>query len=658
MRTAVAGIGGRSGRLIFRLLAHHNSLKQLCRALVPSLAVVLLSLAQTPAAALTPPGVPMTVAVDATEVTRGLLHVRETIPVAAGPLTLVYPKWIPGEHAPNGPIANLATLEIQANGTRLMWRRDPVDMYAFHVDVPTGASALDVSFDFLGASMGQYSSARLAAPTTMVLTWNKVVLTPAVDDYSKLEIAPSIQLPGVDWQFGTALEVAAQNGASLKFAPVSEEQLIDSPLDAGVNVKKWPLGSIDGAPVELDVFADTQAQLAASDATITKFRNLVAEMKALYGARHFNHYTFLLTVSDVLPGEGVEHHQSSDDGTDGDFLIDPASLAGDGDLLPHEFNHSWDGKYRRPADLATPNLQVPMQDDLLWVYEGMTQFYGELQAARSGLRTKEQWLDGLALTYAELDTTSGRLTRPLLDTAVSAPFLYGAGRQYESLRRSVDFYPEGALMWLEADVTIAKLSHGRKSLDDVARRFFGQTDSGPKVVPYDRDDLIAALNAVQPYDWRAFLATRADAVTPHPPDPFDAAGWHVVYRAEPSAFAKVLGGRYKRLDARYSLGFTANGEGVIADVLAGSPAAKAGLGPGLKIAAIDTRSFDRGGQDQLDAALRAAQSGPPVVLLVVGGEVYRTIVIDYHGGPRYPHLERLPRTPDLLSAVAAPRRAP
>ncbi len=605
--------------------------------------------AQTPAT--------MTLAVDASEVTRGLLHVRETIPVAPGPLSLVYPKWIPGEHGPNGPISNLATLAVSAGGAPLTWRRDPVDLYAFHVDVPAGVSSLDVSFDFLGSSVGQYSSARLASPTTMVLTWNKVLLAPYVADYRTLQVAPSIRLPGADWQFGTALTVASQQGADVTFAPVSEEMLIDSPLDAGINVRKFPLGAINGAPVELDVFGDTQAEVDANDGTIGKFRNLVAEMRALYGARHFNHYTFLLTVSDVLPGEGVEHHQSSDDGTDGEFLIDPpASLARDGDLLPHEFNHSWDGKYRRPADLATPNLQVPMQDDLLWVYEGMTQFYGELQAERSGLWTKQQWLDSLAGTYAYLDSTTGRLTRPLLDTAVSGPFLYGAGRTWESMRRSVDFYPEGELMWLEADVTIQRLSRGRRSIDDFARAFFGRTDTGPIVLTYTRDDVIAALNAVQPYDWRTFFAQRVDAIAPHPPDPFDAAGWHVVFAPEETAFAKLQGGRRRSLDARYSLGVSAQSDGTIADVIAGLPAAKAGLSVGQKIVAIDGRAAGRDMQDQLDTALKAAQHGPALHLLVVGGDVYREYAIDYHGGPRFPRLERVGGTPDLLSAIAASRR--
>ena len=596
--------------------------------------------------------VSMTLAVDASEATRGILHMHETIPVSAGPLVLEYPKWIPGEHGPNGPIPNLATIVMTAGGSRLAWTRDLDNMYAFHVTLPAGATTLDVTYDYLGAQGGQYSSSRLATPNLLSLTWNKVLLTPHEDDYRTIQIASSLTLPSADWKFGTALETASRTGATVSFKPVTLEMLVDSPLDAGINVRTWPLGEIDGAPVELDAFADTPDELDASDKTIEKFKNLVREMKANYGARHFNHYTFLLTLSDVMPGEGVEHHQSSDDGADGAFLTDEMALAGDGDLLPHEFNHSWDGKYRRPYDLATPNLEVPMEDDLLWVYEGMTQFEGTLQAERSGIWTKDQWLQTIAGYYASLDTTTGRLTRPLVDTATSGPFLYGAPRQWGSARRGVDFYDEGALLWLEADEIIMRESHGKKSIEDFCHAFFGPPDTGPKVVPYHRADVIAALNAVQPYDWTDFLRTRVDAVAPHPPDPFTLGGYKLVYLDHPAKGA-LARGRYRGLDARYSLGISAGPDGTIGDVIQGSPAAKAGIGPGMKLAGIDGRTLT-GGQQQLDAALKAAEHGGAVTLLLTGGNVYREVSVPYAGGPRYPQLERVSSEPDRLSAIAKP----
>jgi predicted metalloprotease with PDZ domain len=599
---------------------------------------------------------PIALHVDASRAVQGLLAMHETIPVSSGPLTLMYPRWIPGEHSPSGPIPNLAGIQIHGGGQTIPWTRDLVDLYAFHLDVPAGVTSLDVDFLYLAANGGNYSSARTSTPNLLSLTWNKVILTPKVQDYADQIIAPSLTLPGADWKYATALETVTHSGADVTFKPVTQEMLIDSPLDAGINARTWHLGTFNGAPVDLAAFADTPEELNASDKTIAKFRSLVTQMKGVYHYRHFNHYTFLLTLSDVMPGEGVEHHQSSDDGTDGDFLTDDNALIADGDLLCHEWNHSWDGKYRRPFDLATRNLQDPEIDDLLWVYEGMTQFYGELQAERSGIWTKQQWLDGLAGTYAYLDSTRGRDWRPLLDTATAASVLYSAPRQWEFERRSVDYYPEGELMWLEADVIIRRLSQGHKSIDDVARLFFGNGhDTGPIVDTYDRADIIRALNTIQPYDWAGFLHRRIDEIAPHPPDPFTAGGYKLVYSDEPSAMEKIQNGGRKEIDLVYSLGIDVRADGTVVDVVPGSPAYQAGIGPGIKIAAIDGRALTSG-QAQFDDALKAHRSGPPLRLLVVGGDVYRELSIDYHGGPRYPHLQRLAGTPDELSAIATAYR--
>jgi predicted metalloprotease with PDZ domain len=614
--------------------------------------VAALGVAVMPQAASSQPAgtAPILLQVDASNAVQGVVRVHETVPATGGPLTLVYPKWIPGTHGPNGPIANLGGLTVRANGATLPWKRDLVDLYAFHVDVPAGTSALDVSFAYLAATSG---GSRLASPNLMSLSWNEVVLTPQVDDYRKTMLAPSLRLPSAAWKYATALETTSAKGADLAFAPVSLEMLVDSPLDAGVNERTFDLGTFNGAPVTLSAFADTPEQLAASDKSVGKLRNLVTQMRALYRNRHFAHYTLLLTLSDVMPGQGLEHHQSSDNGTVGNFLTDEDALTGHGDLLAHEFNHSWDGKYRRPLDLATPNLQVPMEDDLLWVYEGMTQFYGNLQAERAGLRTQAQWLDGLALNYAGYDNEHGRLWRPLVDTATASPFSYGTRGAWASERRGADYYSEGELMWLEADVLIRKLSGGKRSLDDVARAFFGQgRDTGAQVVTYTRDDVVAALNASAPYDWRAFLAKRVDAVAPHPPDFLTGSGYRLVYTATPSGYEKLANEQRKNLDLRYSLGIMGNREGAIVDVVPESIADRAGIGPGEKIVAVNERAFT--GQEQCDAALRAAQPGGATRLLLTAGSVYRTVTLEYHGGPRYPHLERVAGTPDVLGAIAKP----
>ena len=625
-----------------------------------ALACALLSLIAPPSArAQDAAGAPIALHVDASRAVQGWLSMHETIPVAAGPLTLEYPKWIPGEHSPSGPIANLAGIVVRANGTAIPWTRDLVDLYALHVDVPSGVTSLSVDYVYLGAQGGNYSSNRLATPNLLSLTWNKVLLTPRVADYGRQTIAASLTLPGADWKYATALTTAAHSGANVRFAPVSQEMLVDSPLDAGINSRTWDLGTFNGVPVSLAAFADTPEQLDARPEAIAALRKLVTEMHGLYRYRHFDHYTFLLTVSDVMPGEGVEHHQSSDDGTGGSFLTDRAAFVTEGDLLPHEWNHSWDGKYRRPADLAVRNLHDPEIDDTLWVYEGMTQFYGELQAERAGIWTEQEWLDTLAMTYAQLDAQRGRDWRPLLDTATAASLLYAAPRQWSGYRRGVDYYPEGALMWLEADELIRKLSGGQRSIDDVARAFFGNGhDTGVQVVPYTRADIVAALNAVQPYDWAGFLHARLDVVTPHPPDFLTGSGYRLVYTDTPNDKQKLTSGNGPRagIDARYSLGLSAMRDGTVVDVVENAPAFKAGIAPGEKIVAIDGRALNAGrGQTQLDDALKAHRSGTaPLRLLLSGGDVYREVTIDYRGGPRFPHLERVAAASDELGAIAKP----
>jgi predicted metalloprotease with PDZ domain len=622
------------------------------QALVMAALVFASALVPTPAPAQAPPTHKVALHVDATDAPQGILRMHETFAVIPGALTLVYPRWVPGEHAPNGPIANVVDLTLRAGATNLTWQRDPVNLDAFHVEVPQGVSSLEVEFAFVNSPASGSSLPRLSTPNMLCLEWNKVVLTPQADDQRTVVITPSITLPSPAWKYASALETNAASGAEISFKPVTLETLVDSPLDAGTNARTFALGTWDGAPVSLAAFADTPEELAASDETVKKLRGLVAQMHALYGNRHFRHYTFLLTLSDEMPGEGLEHHESSNNGTVGDFLTSAPALVTESDLLPHEFNHSWDGKYRRPVEMTTPNLQAPMIDAGLWVYEGMTQFYGQLQAARAGLRNEQQFLDGLALAYAQLDTEHGRLADPLIDTAIASSIRRGMPA-WSAERRSQDYYSEGELLWLEADVITRRRSGGKRSLDHMARAFFGAGhDTDPQVVPYTRDDIIAALNAVQPYDWRSFLAQRLDAIAPHPPNPFAAGGYRFVYGETPSGLEKIGNEQRKMLDMRYSLGIVARRDGTIVDVLTDSPAGRAKLAPGMKILAVDERTLKD--QEQIDAALKAAKQGAPVTMIVVGGDVYRSVSFDYHAGPRYPHLERVPGTPDVLGDIAKP----
>jgi predicted metalloprotease with PDZ domain len=613
-----------------------------CRALAVAIAAFFIACAAPAGAAQTP----ITLVVDVSKApAQNVAFTRETIPVTPGKLVLYYPKWIPGQHQPVGPIANFTGLVVTGGGKTLRWQREPRDLFAFDVDVPQGVTSIDVAATYLGATFGEYSSSRLATPNMLVITWDQNLLYPSTGTIQNTIFKPSIVLPGNDWQYATALTGGTRAGNVVSFGDVSLEHLIDSPLDAGTNYKRWLLWHEGNASAYLNAFADTPAELDASDATIGHYKKLVAEMLAMYGAHHWRNYNFLLTMSDVMPGEGIEHHESSDDGDDGDYLTNMETLDMDGELLSHEFNHSWDGKYRMPEGLYPPNLQLPYDDSLLWVYEGMTQFYGNVMSWRDGIRKTETYPDHIAATYAYYDNEPGRLWRSLGDDATSGPFIYTAPRGYGAERRGEDFYAEAELMWLKVDSIIRERSGNKKSLDTFAREFFGRETTGPIVVTYDRNDVIAGLNKVQPYDWAGFFHTWVDDIAVHPPDGFTAEGWKLVYTDKPSHWVH-------KSNFWYSLGFSARG-GTVADVRDGSPAWKAGLGIASKIVAVDGRAYDT---DVLFDALESAKkTGAPIQLLVSHGDVYRTISISYTGGPRYPHLVRIDGTPDRLSEVVKPR---
>ncbi|HKU81207.1 MAG TPA: hypothetical protein VJP76_03480, partial [Candidatus Tumulicola sp.] len=588
---------------------------------------------------------PISLQVDASKApAQNVVFTRETIPVRPGKLVLYYPKWIPGQHQPVGPIANFAGLVIRAGSATLPWRRDPADMFAFDLDVPPGVASIDVSATYLGATFGHYSSARLATPNLLVITWDQNLLYPSTGTIQDTIFKPSIVLPA-DWQFATALTGAQRSGNLVSFGDVSLEHLIDSPLDAGANYKRWLLWHEGDSSAYLNAFADTPSELSATDATIDHYRKLVREMLAMYGARHWRNYNFLLTLSDAMPGEGIEHHESSDDGSAGDYLTDLETLDRGADLLSHEFNHSWDGKYRMPAGLYQPNLQLPYDDSLLWVYEGMTQYYGNVMSWRDGLRKPNTYPDHIAATYAYYDNQPGRRWRSLGDTATSAPFIYSAPRGYGAERRGEDFYAEAELMWLKADSIIREKTGNRESLDTFARAFFGGENTGPIVVTYDRSDVIAGLEKVVPYDWAGFFHTWVDDIAIHPPDGFAADGWRLVYTGKPSHWVH-------KDNFWYSVGF-AESDGTVTDVREGSPAWNASLGIDTALVAVNGRAYSAG--VLFDALEEAAKTRAPLALLVRHGDVYRTIQIAYYDGPRYPHLVRIPDTPDRLMDVVTPR---
>lgn len=598
---------------------------------------------------------PATIAVDLREAGRHLLHVNMVLPAQEGTMALVYPKWIPGEHSPTGPVTDLVSLQIRAGEALLPWRRDNLDVYRFLVDVPRGVSSLSLSFDFISPPAGQpgFSSGASMTPGLAVLSWNQVLLVPEGAAPESFSLRASVQLPA-KWKDATALEEESRTADRVSFKPVSMEKLIDSPLLAAEHLQVTQLGENHGAKVLIAVAAETEAELQINPAQLKGMQNLVAEEAALFGARHFEQYQFLLTVSDGVAHFGLEHHQSSDDRLAGRALIDPElSLAGMG-LLGHESVHSWNGKYRRPAGLATPDYQAPMKGDLLWVYEGLTEYLGEILTARAGFYDVATARDVFADAAQEMRESRGRTTRPLSDTAVGAQLFYAARSDWSALRRGVDFYLEGQLLWLEADVKIREKTHGAKSLDDFCKLFFGGESTGPRVVPYDLKELVTDLNKVSPDDWDGFFAKRIYQTSDDAPlEGLVRAGWKLSTGPEASPMFKAEEKRRKVIDLRASVGFVLEADaGSITDLIPGSAADKAGLAPGMKLIAVNSRRFT---PEMLRTALDAKL---PLVLLVENADSFSSTTVDYRGGPAYPHLERIEGTPDLFSQIVAPHAPP
>jgi predicted metalloprotease with PDZ domain len=592
---------------------------------------------------------PATLILDASRAADGIMEVRERIPATAGSFTIVYPKWIPGEHGPTGPLNDLAALRISADGAPLDWRRDPNDLYAFHVDVPAGTQAIDAEFDVLMNASGDVMSSHSLA----IVNWNRALLYQDGIDSHRYFVKPSIVLPP-GWDFATALRGAMQSGNRIDFAVTPLNMLVDSPLDLGRYVRKWNLWQEGSAFVQLDAFADHPQDLDLPASLVRAYQRVPDEAFALYGSRHFADYHALLTLSDAVGFQGIEHHQSSDNRAPDDFLTDPDESLSGGDLVTHEFSHSWNGKYRRPADLTTPNFQVPQLTDLLWVYEGMNQYLGDLLSFRAGIREPKQYPEYLATVYSEMDTETGRATTPLIDLTTGAPYYYLARGDYGAIRRNAgDFYTEGELVWLDVDTIIRERSHGARSLDTFLHRYTEPALTGPIVKTYTRGEIETLLNEVEPYDWHAFFDKYVYQRSVHPPaDELARSGWKFVYTEKPNAFITASQADDPGITGWYSYGADLSAKGVVRDVREGSPAWRAGLAPGMHVLAVDNQEFSAG---VFEYALKKAQhSSAPISLITSQTGWFQTLSLDYHDGVRYPHLERIEGTPDMLAAIMVP----
>lgn len=613
----------------------------------------------TPAPAATPISAPkdiafpgaMQIAVDATDIDRRIVHVHEAITGLRGETVLLYPQWLPGDHSPDGHIDRLAGLKVSANGSSIAWTRDTIDMFAFHVRIPAGASAVTVDFDYLAPTSG---GAGETSGDILILEWNSLILYPAGYFTRQIPVQADLTLPP-SWQFGTGLETGPVESGVAHFKRTTVETLVDSPIYAGRYSRKIDLDPGSSVPVQMDLFADRPELLEVKSEQVDQYRALVKQAYKLYGSHHYAHYDFLYSLSDKVELNGLEHHQSSEDGMVPTEFTEWDKQPWGRDLLPHEYTHSWNGKFRRPADLWTPNYNVPMRDSLLWVYEGQTQFWGEVLAARAGIWTKEQTLDELAQTAAYFENIPGREWRPLQDTTNFAIINLEHHLSWRSWQRSADYYPEGQLIWLDADSLIRERSQGKRSLNDFARAFFGIHDGSITPVTYTFQDVVTALNAVEPYDWAAFLRERLDRTGKLDPlAGITRGGYKLVFTDKAGDYASNVDSERKRTSLLFSIGLTMDEKdsGSIMEVLWKSPAFEAKLTEGMQIIAVNGAAYSA---DVLKSAITSAKTvTSPIELIVKNQDLFRVIHIDYHGGLRYPHLERDPAVPARLDDLLSP----
>ncbi|MEO8960133.1 MAG: peptidase M61 [Rudaea sp.] len=596
----------------------------------------------------------ITLHVDASDTLQGIFRVNETIPVKPGAMTLLYPQWIIATHAPVGPIAMLAGLKLSANDKPIMWKRDKYNVYAFHLDVPAGVSILDVQFAYMSPRDGGFE----ITDKMLDLNWSTVVLYPAGFYARGITLAPSVTMAS-GWQLGTALETASKSGDATTFKPVQLNVLVDAPIYAGKYFKRVDLAPGAKVPVHLDIVADAPKYLQITPEQLQAHRALVTQAVRLFGSQHYDHYDFLLSLSDVLAGNGTEHHQSSENGHEPNYFTAWDENAPGRDLLAHEYTHSWNGKFRRPADLWTPTANVPMGDSLLWVYEGQTEYWGFVLTARSGLWTPQQFRDVLAMTAAKYDRNRpGFAWRTLEDTTNDAVAAHRRSLPYRSWQMSEEYYSGGQMMWLAADAKIRALTHDHKSLDDFAQAFFGMDDGSFVTKTYHFDDVVAALNGVAKYDWAGFLKARVDALNPPLMEGLAASGWKLVYTEQPSAFQKQYDAHKEPARHMYnfiwSIGLSLTKQGEINDVLWDGPAFKAGVSTGATVEAVNGEKYS---SDVLKDAITAAKGNKsPIQLLLKYQGGYRTVPVDYHDGLQYPHLERIKDTPDYLSGIIAAKK--
>ncbi len=590
----------------------------------------------------------MVLTVDASNVAQQIFRIHESLPVQAGKLTLLYPQWVPGNHGPSGPLTQLAGLKITANGQRVEWARDPLQVHAFHLTVPPGASTLEIDYQYLSPVEGNQGRITMTAEILGV-QWHAMTLYPAGYASARINVQPNLVLPA-GWHYGTALDTDARVGDTVKFKPVDLESLVDSPLFAGHYAKRVDLAPGAKAPVFLNLFADNPESLEFKPEQLAPHLALIKQANKLFDSAHYQHYDFLLALSEEFGGIGREHQQSSENGVKTGYFTEWTKNEAERDLLPHEFTHSWNGKFRRPAGQDVPNFNTPLDNSLLWVYEGQTQYWGEVLAARSGLQSEASVRDSFAMTAAYYDSVKGRDWRAMQDTTYDPVINGRRPLGWGNWQRSEDYYSEGLLIWLDVDTKLREMTGEKHTLDEFARAFFGIENGNIRANHYRFEDVVAGLNALAPYDWASFLRARLDGHGPGAPlDGLARAGWKLVYTEQPTDTAKAAEERRKSTDFGYSLGFAVGKEGAIESIKWDGLGFRAGLSGGSTIVAVNNRAYK---PEVLKAAVKAAKGGTaPIVLLVKKGQVFRTVELDYHDGLRYPRLERIAGSIDRLTPI-------
>jgi predicted metalloprotease with PDZ domain len=602
-------------------------------------------------------GADLTVRLDARDVARKRVHTQITLAAKPGPLTLVLAKWIPGEHGPTGPLDSLIGLEIKANGERVAWTRDPLDMYALRLTVPRGVDHLELAIESGLATSGDgFSAAPTSSENLAILPWNEFLLFPKGVDAEKISTVATV-VPPAGWRLVSALESKQVAGGGYEFERASLARLIDSPVQIGRYAKLIELkGSEPRADLRhaLSIMADSSAALAVPDDFAKGYDKLVAEYGAIFGSRMYRHYTWLVSLSDHVAHFGLEHHESSDNRREENALSEPELRMGLAELLGHEYTHSWNGKYRRPQGLLSPDYQKPMDGTLLWVYEGLTQFFGDVLPTRAGLETPEFYRETIATTAANFDVEVGARWRPLADTAVAAQTLYNSPDAWASSRRGTDFYEASVFLWLDVDAELRSRTQGRATIDDFARRFYAGASGAPQVKPYVEKDVCDALAAVAPNDWCAFIHRHLDAAnTTALNSAIERTGWKLAYGAAKNAWVEYWQKRKKTTERQWSIGLELDKDANIIDAIDDRAAARAGAAPGMTLIAVNGRKFT---PELLDVAIVEAQATrKPIALLVENDDFYRTLLVEYYDGPRFPHLVRIDGRADSLTPVITSR---